>query len=50
VEPDASVSLQQHRLPATELGEVAQRGRPHHASRDHDHIRALVHVSMIAFV
>jgi hypothetical protein len=44
------VALQQHRLPATELGEVAQRGRPQHASPDHDHIRALVHVSMIAYV
>jgi hypothetical protein len=44
------VALQQDRPWAPELGEVTQRRRPHHASPDHDHVRALVHVLMIADV
>jgi hypothetical protein len=37
------VALEQHRPPRAELGEVPKRGRPHHPTADHDHVRALAH-------
>jgi hypothetical protein len=42
-----SVPLKEDRPSAAELGEVAQRGRPHNASADYDDVRALGHLFMI---